>query len=184
MPHEHWQYFLAIEADLEATTRNVEPCAANFAAYSIEFTKLLLAACSEVDVLAKLLCKEIDCAAPSANIDNYRSVILGKYPKFHTMKILVPRYSLEFQPWAEWGSCRNPGWWGAYNDVKHFRHQNYHLANLENCLGAVAGQFALALYFYHEDLLALRLEPEQKLLALPKQPDTVVEGKYELPDFK
>ncbi len=183
MPHEYWQYFLAIEADLDAATRYVEPCSANFPTYSIEFAKLLLTACSEVDVVAKLLCAEIDPAARPRDIDDHRALIMGKYPKFHTIKVLIPRFSLDFEPWAGWDGSANPPWWRAHNQVKHFRHQKYAGANLENCLGAVTGLFALLLYFYHEDLLALRLKPEQKLLALPMQPDALYLGKSSLPDF-
>ena len=184
MAHEHWQYFLALETDLDAITRYVELCPANYGTYSIELAKLLLAVCSEVDVVARLLCREVDPAAPAANIDDYRTTIGANYPLFHTIQVLIPRFSLEFRPWSDWGSGVNPGWWREHNDVKHFRYDNYPRANLGNCLGALTGLFALVLYLYHKDLLAVRLEPEQKLLALPKQPDTLIEGKYELPDFR
>ena len=52
----HWNYLIALERDLEVASRYVEFCQRNFDVYSIEFAHLLLAAASEVDVVAKLLC--------------------------------------------------------------------------------------------------------------------------------
>jgi hypothetical protein len=40
----HWNYFIALERDLETTTRYVEFTPANFSTYSIEFAHLLFAA--------------------------------------------------------------------------------------------------------------------------------------------
>ena len=55
--HPHWQYFLAIEADMENTTRYVQPTGDNFKTYSIEFASILLSAGSEIDVVAQVLSK-------------------------------------------------------------------------------------------------------------------------------
>jgi len=38
----HWNYFLAIESDLEAVSRYIEPCKANFKTYSIEQARILV----------------------------------------------------------------------------------------------------------------------------------------------
>jgi len=65
----HWNYFLALERDLEVVSRYVEFCQQNFDVYSIEFAHLLFAAASEVDVIAKLLCQRLSSQAPRANID-------------------------------------------------------------------------------------------------------------------
>jgi hypothetical protein len=55
----HWNYFIALERDLEVISRYVEFCPQNFEVYSIEFAHLLFAAASEVDVIAKLLCRRL-----------------------------------------------------------------------------------------------------------------------------
>ena len=44
----HWNYFLALERDLEIVSRYVEFCSQNFEVYSIEFAHLLFAAASEI----------------------------------------------------------------------------------------------------------------------------------------
>src|SRR5437879_880483 len=61
----HWNYFLALEKDLEVVSRYVEFGSQNFDTYSIEFAHLLFAAVSEVHVIAKLLCKRL---APAQSI--------------------------------------------------------------------------------------------------------------------
>lgn len=56
----YWQVFIAIESDLERTTRYVEPNIDNYKTYSVAFAQLILSACSEIDVVSKLLCSQID----------------------------------------------------------------------------------------------------------------------------
>jgi len=62
----HCNYFLALEQDLERTSRYIEFCDANLKVFSIELAHLLLAAASEVDVLAKCVCEIV---APTAARD-------------------------------------------------------------------------------------------------------------------
>ena len=67
----HWNYFLALERDMETVARYVEFSAPNFDVYSIELAHLLFAAASEVDVVAKLLCqtwRQLNRATTSTNI--------------------------------------------------------------------------------------------------------------------
>ena len=47
----HWNYFLALDRDLEVVSRYVEFTKPNFNVYSIELAHLLFAAASEVDVV-------------------------------------------------------------------------------------------------------------------------------------
>jgi len=68
MSFPHWQYFIAIESDLEKTARNVEMTPGNFRTYSVEYAHILLSASSEVDVMSKLLSKELQQnASPQKN---------------------------------------------------------------------------------------------------------------------
>ena len=52
----HWNYFLAIEKDLEKLSRYIEFSNDNLDTYSIELTHILLSSSSEVDVIMKQLC--------------------------------------------------------------------------------------------------------------------------------
>ncbi len=111
----HWNYFLALERDMDLTSRYVEFCQSNFLAFSIEFAHLLFAAASEVDVVAKLLCELVEPAAPRGNIDAYRSVLLPALPNLPDTEVIVLRYGLTFQPWENWANGENPDWWRYYS---------------------------------------------------------------------
>ena len=58
--NRHWNYFLALDRDAAVIARFVEFSTDNFGTYSIELARLLMAAASEVDVVAKLACVQID----------------------------------------------------------------------------------------------------------------------------
>ena len=175
----HWNYFLALERDLELASRYVEFCQQNFNVYSIEFAHLLFAAASEVDVVAKLLCEHIAPEKPRGNIDNYRDAITEKLPALPTTQISVPRYGLDLVPWDNWTGCTNPHWWRSYNNVKHERDVYFEEATLKNALNALGGLLVLTYYYYSfilapsgEERLAPKdtmqqLQPESGLLRLP-----------------
>ena len=161
MTHPHWQYFIAIESDLENSARYVEIAKNNFRTYSVEFTRILLSASSEVDVVSKLVCQRINPKKKYGNIDDYRKCILDRYPKFPSFEITIPRYGLVRKPWRAWGKGENPSWWKSHNHVKHERSKFYGKANLENAIDAVAGLFCVVLAHNHN---LLETYPWPKLL--------------------
>jgi hypothetical protein len=184
---EHWRYFLALERDFERTIAYVEPCQANYGTYSIEYAKVLLGVGSEIDVVAKVMIGLLNANEKLGNINDYRHEIIARYPKFHTTEVLIPRHSIRVSPWTEWGQTPNPNpinppWWRNYNLVKHQRHQHFSQANLENCLGALAGLYVLVLYLYHHQLFDHELN-DTRLFALPSMPSNLVVGNYVLPDL-
>ena len=184
MSFMYWQYFIALEDSLAATERYVEVHPDNFAAYSVEYARILLSASSEVDVLLKQLC---DVASPNVkveNINDYRRIVTQKYPKFYTIEVLVPRYGLARQPWAAWGTGDNPDWWRWYNKVKHERESHYRQANLQNALDAMAGLFAVVLYLRRASGDTETPYPRPKLLDLKVSPGyLIVRSNYGLPDY-
>lgn len=171
MTYSNWQYFLAIESDLEKTTRYVEISHKNYHTYSIEFARIFLSAGSEVDVIAKDLCNRINPHGAYKNINDYRNTITTKYPKFFSMEVTLPRYSLSLKPWSSWGATpqENPVWWRSYNYVKHRRNEAFEEANLENTLNCIAGLFCLLLYCYQEEYKRDGLSPWTQLVSLPEQ---------------
>lgn len=175
----HWNYFLALEKDLELAARYVELADANMATYSIEFAHLLFAAASEVDVVAKLLCKQLAPAEPRNNIDHYRTALTSRQPEIATTQVLVPRYALTLTPWDNWSNGQNPFWWRSYNNVKHERDAYYQEATLKNALNALAALMTMTFYHYsYPDLqpgsavdkkaTTLHLLPESSLLRFPE----------------
>lgn len=187
MKLRYWQYFVALEADLAATARFVEPAPANMSCHSVEFARILLAAGSEVDVLCKVLCQEHGLTVSPRNIDGYRAAIIGRFPGFTGLEVLAPRYGLARLPWRPWDGSTNPGWWRSYNDVKHERHAHFPSANLENALDAVAGLFVLVSYLCHEELRARTAQPWPQMLTLDPSLSSDIRSNrrpgHVLPDF-
>jgi hypothetical protein len=156
----HWNYFLALEKDLEVLSRYVEFTQKNFTCYSLEISRILFSAASEVDVVAKELCKKINPNSSASNINHYRDEIRTTYPSLHTFKVTIPRFGLELTPWSNWSDVNGvPDWWTAYNKVKRQRNTDYERGNLQNCLNAAAGLFVVILYFYKEEAKKAELIP-------------------------
>ena len=175
----YWNYFLALENDLEQIARYIEFAKKNFKTYSIELAHLLLTASSEVDVVTKALCKIINSKARTKNIDDYKKIIKKQLPDMIKEKVFIPRYGLTLSPWKNWIKEDNPDWWQSYNYVKHERSSHFEKANLENVLNAMAGLLVTVFYFYQQECasnaiyvdikhLAEILRPETKLLRLLK----------------
>jgi len=152
MKYPHWYYFIALVNDLEATSRYVEFSTDNFNTYSTEYSKLILAACSEIDVVAKLLCKKIKTESSAKNIVNYRDTITPVYKYFASIEVVIRRYELTIIPWKSWAENQTPEWWSNYNDIKHQRDKHYTKSNLQNAFASVAGLAVMVSYLYHEEI--------------------------------
>jgi hypothetical protein len=160
----HWNYFLALERDLEVISRFVELSTANEAVYSIELARLLFGAASEVDVVAKLVCAQVAPAARCGNIEDYRSILSEAIPDLPQTEVFVPRYGFSFKPWDNWTDGRSPDWWRAYNKVKHERDSNYHQATLKHALNSLGGLLLLCFHYY-----ARALKPADAAFLSPKE---------------
>jgi hypothetical protein len=167
--NHHWQYLCSLASDVENASRYVEISPDNFETFSIEFTRILLAIGSEVDVVAKVLSGEIDPSGKHKNIGDYRTTITEKYPNLHTMKILIVLYELILTPWDKWKINKNSQWWEGYTNVKHHRHTHFKDANLKNTLNALAGLFVLVYYWrrFYGDVGQLDKLPWPGLLGIP-----------------
>jgi len=179
MTNEHWRYFLALEQDVERTTRFVEPHASNYRTFSIEFSRLILSACSEIDVVAKVICQSVDASAPAGNMDQYRAVIHKAFPHIHETIVEVPRFGLSMEPWKEWRTNVNPGWWQHHQLVKHHRHKHFSYADFEHCILSAAGLFSLALYLCRDERFGI--EPSI-FFDIGVPPGAGRSRKYPLPD--
>jgi hypothetical protein len=180
MSFQPWYYFLSVEKDFVRTIDFVELHASNAKAFSNEYAKLLLLLGSEVDVVAKMLCAKIALGQKAENIGDYKTLLTTKFVGLHTVEIEIPRYSLKLQPWLSWDPnvSKSPGWWTAYNNVKHERDKNYPDANQENTVSALCGLLALLLYFYKDEQ---HLQPYPDLLNYGFPESIVTEGGKPLP---
>jgi hypothetical protein len=83
----HWDYFLAIERELEVLSRYVEFDERNFGCFSIEIARVLLAAGSEVDVICKHVCRQINPASTAESIKAYGDQMAAAYPGIPTFEV-------------------------------------------------------------------------------------------------
>jgi hypothetical protein len=180
-PHDNnWNFFLALEKTLEEISRYIEFTEGNFPTYSIELARLLLAAGSEFDVIAKQLCKLINPKSTAGNIIEYYKEITPRFEKMTNEVVYVPRYDLNFQPLMNWKENSSPNWWRSYNNVKHERNNCYSEASLQNTLNALGALYVLLFYYYAENFLKnnprmqindvfRKLQPETTLLRLEEE---------------
>jgi hypothetical protein len=185
MKYPHWEYYLTLVEDLDRLSRFVDLSVDNYSTYSTEMTRMLLAAGSEVDVVAKLLCKNVDPSANARNIAEYGAVILKRFPKISEVEVTLHKQSISFQPWIGWTVDARPGWWKSYNDVKHQRSSHFRDASLQNVLFAIGGLCVLVCYLYHDDLVRSGVKRPSLFLDLKYRKDgkIVVLSGSELPDF-
>jgi hypothetical protein len=147
-PKHHWNYYLALEKDLENLARYIEFCQDNLLVYSIELTHILLSASSEIDVIMKQLCL---LAAPTKvvnNINDYRAIVQSQLSFMINEEVSIDRFELSFRPFENWNEARNPDWWKSYNNVKHQRDSYFFEANLQNTINAVGALLLAATHYY------------------------------------
>ena len=176
--HIHWNYFLALENDLEVVSRYIEFIEENFDTYSIELASLLFSSSSEIDVIMKELCGMLAPGQKAKNIDNYRDIIKRHKPDFVDEPVYISRYALTLNPWINWRRDLNPRWWKSYNNVKHKRNLYFNEANLKNVLNSLGGLLIVIFYYYCEKFskekgqvqepisTTQKLKPESKLFKL------------------
>jgi len=178
---KHWNYFLAVEAELVSCARYVEFSQANFGCYSNEFAKLIVLAASEVDSIWQELCTLLNPHAKAEKITGYYPILHAQYPLLTKCEVAIPRYQLTFCPWKDWSSDQRPDWWSkSYNKLKHERHTHFQSATLEATLNAVGAQFlALQLYHHaaHGEDVSVDLSMRSALFA-PRLPDAYKGGAF------
>lgn len=144
----HWNYYSTIESDLKNISRYIEFSETNMNTYSIELTRILLAASSEIDVIMKQLCALLAPKAKAKNINDYREIINNKLGDFTNEEIIINRYGISYRPWESWNNNVSPGWWTSHNNVKHHRYEYFNEANLENTIKAVGALLITVIYYY------------------------------------
>ena len=167
----HWNYFLALEDDLDRLARYVDLSKANENTFSIEIARLLLSSSAEVDVVLKLLCKKIDPTSNALSINSYFPIINNEINEFKNFEITIPRFGLSLKPWSNWTDNTPPLWWQAHNKVKHHRDDHFEKATIKNCVNALAALYIAVLYIYRNE------NNDELVLQLPKLLH-VADGKF------
>lgn len=69
----YWNYYLELEEQLNQTKRFVDFDISNYKTFSIEYLKLLQATCSEIDVVAKIIAKNLILHFQNSIIRTYKN---------------------------------------------------------------------------------------------------------------
>ncbi|MFZ5587833.1 MAG: hypothetical protein ACOZHQ_18095 [Thermodesulfobacteriota bacterium] len=149
----HWEYYLAIEDNLARCARFIEPSPGNMGTYSIELAQIMLLACSEIDVVQKMICQHLSPGISKIKIDNINKrhlVITNNLVTYTQLKCRIPRFNFgPCIPWKAWLPTQYPEWWAAYNGIKHSRNENYCKASLHNAILSVMGLQVTLLSYYN-----------------------------------
>lgn len=144
----HWEYYNALEEDVQRLTRFIHFAEANLNTYSIELARLLMASTQEIDVLFKQICAKHGDS--STTEPGYRAFFSkGDYAKICDIKTVCYRYNLRFTPFAEW-KTKTPRWWTANNKIKHQRGTDFQQASLGNVLTSLSALLIANIYFVNE----------------------------------
>lgn len=156
----YWRNYILLEKEFTETLEYITLDVDNYNVYSSRYIKLLLQIGSEIDINAKLLCKQYNTQSQAKNIDHYRNEITYNEVDFCNTKIDIIQHCniSSFMPWESWNQNVNPNWWTAYNKVKHERFQTgnidgntkkyYKFADLGHTLFALGGLYQLLIYRY------------------------------------
>jgi hypothetical protein len=87
----------------------------------MKYRSIILQACSEIDVLFKLLCgfKIKD----SHNMDEYRDHFSKNYPGFDSIEVLISSSFNESKSLQSWQFLTEGGTYKFWRDYEHLKHQ-------------------------------------------------------------
>lgn len=177
-----WNYFLALEKDLDNTSRYIEPSGQENV-FSFEFAKLLILACTEVESVFKAICFEIEGKQVSGNIGAYKHTVLSKYPKIVEARVHINRLGYDIEPFEGWD--KGPlDWWDAYQLVKHSRRNYFKEATYINATKALSALYILIFYLSKITKIDF-LDSESKYIESKyASPYLICQPSKKLPDFE
>jgi hypothetical protein len=150
----HLRFYRLLEGDLENCFRYVDACHEHYDVHSDEFVRIILMAASGVENALKdfaFWAKVHDPTTPVdvANIRKLHDLITHSFPRFCSMRLLMPRYSVGIEPWKGWSSSSAPDWWSnGYNKIKHDRLNNRGAPTLQRAINAVGALQVVLLHYY------------------------------------
>lgn len=151
----YWNYSELLNGDLGNTTRFVEPTKDNYNTYSLEYTRIILSACSEIEVICRLICEMVDngndYTSPNSSMKmkDISKTLLIRFPNIYKAKQnLLYKHEIVY-PFKEWENGIQPlSWWNDYNNIKHYRHDYFSKSTLINAINSVAALMILNSYLY------------------------------------
>ena len=146
-----WPFYLTLERDFINTLNYVTFSTDNFATFSVEFERQILSIGSEIDIVCKLLCRELQPDVRPNNIRDYFT-ILSALDGFMSTQVSYGIQNYMISPFENWTHETSPSWWTSYNKLKHDRITdcNFKLGNLGNTFRALAGLYAANRFLFKQ----------------------------------
>lgn len=152
----YWNYAELLNEELGNTARFVEPDVSNYQTYSLAYTNIILSACSEVEIVCRLLCQTVDQEKDYITPEQWiqmkdiSKTIQKRFPHIYQARAEILQKHEYIYPFKVWENNKKGilPWWKEYNLVKHSRHQKFNNATLENALNSVAALIILNSYLY------------------------------------
>ena len=143
--YNYWYYFLSLEDDIASTSKYVEPSGQENV-FSIEYSKILVLTCIEVESVIKQLSFEINNKKPGG-IKSCVKTVLKEWPELPTASVFIARANKIIKPFE--GLTVNSDkldWWDSYCSVKHSRGHAFEKANYSNAIKALSALYILIFY--------------------------------------
>ena len=147
-PLHYWNYFLTIEDELIETIKYVELNMENKNTFSIKYTKIILEASSEVEVLLNQISKRYGLTKKRSNWGDYFQIVNKNLKTLITDGMVLEQYGIIVKPFIDWKKEEELEWHKAYNSLKHDRGKHYKKANMENALDSVSALFTTVIHYY------------------------------------
>jgi hypothetical protein len=149
--------YLGIEEELERAFRFISPCDDNAEAYSLKFAEIIRATANAYEIAARALYAKFYNDTDDINIFNYLALDRHLHLSDQTVSHLAalsdfpahPEVCRPFGALACWDRNSKtedkhiPGWWKAYNKVKHSNDGLKGHATLANATAATAAVFLI-----------------------------------------
>jgi hypothetical protein len=140
---------LTVEAMLQEAVRYVPYSDEHRSVWSSHFTRIILDAASQVDSVWKATAK-IEAPATASDklklkdhFDRFGALVAGQQVVFFGGQ--SPCTISPFEAWQK-SSFSSPGWWNAYNKLKHDRFANQTEGTLDHAVNAVAALLLAIIY--------------------------------------
>ena len=133
------EFLSSLESDLNEISRYVAIDSLNYTTFSVELSRIIVAASIEFESLLKAIVKEIDPGFnfERTNLGLLKEPLLEKVSWIQNRKITIRRSGEEIYPLKDWSSS-SLFWWNAYTALKHNRSDNFEKATLKSAIYSVA----------------------------------------------
>ena len=91
----YFDYYLELEKDVFNTESYVTIEEDNYKTYSIQYAKLYLSICSEIDCLLKEICRNINSNTTANKINLYYPIVNGAFENFKQEGVYFKKQKIE-----------------------------------------------------------------------------------------